>query len=89
MPWFRHDEGVLMHGVRTDDFYNIPPGTKQSRRHSLDGIEQARHRHSRHEQSGNDRPRRQPRLHSDRELGRGAFEGFGQPRHDCHDFLGR
>jgi len=26
MPWFRHDEGVLMHGVRTDDFYNIPPG---------------------------------------------------------------
>jgi lipoprotein-anchoring transpeptidase ErfK/SrfK len=26
MPWFRHDEGVLMHGVRTNDFYNIPPG---------------------------------------------------------------
>src|SRR5689334_12048866 len=26
MPWFRHDEGVLNHGVRTDDFYNIPPG---------------------------------------------------------------
>lgn len=26
MPWFRHDEGVLMHGVRTKDFYNIPPG---------------------------------------------------------------
>jgi lipoprotein-anchoring transpeptidase ErfK/SrfK len=26
LPWFRHDEGVLMHGVRTSDFYNIPPG---------------------------------------------------------------
>jgi lipoprotein-anchoring transpeptidase ErfK/SrfK len=26
MPWFRHDEGVLNHGVRTGDFYNIPPG---------------------------------------------------------------
>jgi lipoprotein-anchoring transpeptidase ErfK/SrfK len=26
LPWFRHDEGVLMHGVRTNDFYNIPPG---------------------------------------------------------------
>ena len=26
MPWFRHDEGVLNHGVRTSDFYNIPPG---------------------------------------------------------------
>jgi lipoprotein-anchoring transpeptidase ErfK/SrfK len=26
MPWFRHDEGVLNHGVRTNDFYNIPPG---------------------------------------------------------------
>ncbi len=26
MPWFRHDEGVLNRGVRTDDFHNIPPG---------------------------------------------------------------
>jgi lipoprotein-anchoring transpeptidase ErfK/SrfK len=26
LPWFRHDEGVLQHGVRTNDFYNIPPG---------------------------------------------------------------
>ncbi len=26
MPWFRHDEGVLNHGIRTSDFYNIPPG---------------------------------------------------------------
>ena len=26
LPWFRHDEGVLNHGVRTSDFYNIPPG---------------------------------------------------------------
>ncbi len=26
LPWFRHDEGVLNYGVRTDDFYNIPPG---------------------------------------------------------------
>jgi lipoprotein-anchoring transpeptidase ErfK/SrfK len=26
MPWFRHDEGVLNYGVRTDDFFNIPPG---------------------------------------------------------------
>ncbi len=26
LPWFRHDEGVLNHGVRTKDFHNIPPG---------------------------------------------------------------
>ncbi|HXA10301.1 MAG TPA: L,D-transpeptidase family protein [Chthoniobacterales bacterium] len=26
LPWFRHDEGVLNYGVRTGDFYNIPPG---------------------------------------------------------------
>ena len=26
LPWFRHDEGVLNYGVRTEDFFNIPPG---------------------------------------------------------------
>jgi len=26
MPWFRHDEGVLNHGVRTSNFFNIPAG---------------------------------------------------------------
>ena len=26
MPWFRHDEGVLNYGVRTDNYYNLPPG---------------------------------------------------------------
>ena len=26
LPWFRHDEGVLNHGVRTNTFYNIPAG---------------------------------------------------------------
>jgi len=26
LPWFRHDEGVLNHGVRTSNFYNIPAG---------------------------------------------------------------
>jgi lipoprotein-anchoring transpeptidase ErfK/SrfK len=26
MPWFRHDEGVLNHGVRTSDFHMLPPG---------------------------------------------------------------
>ncbi len=26
MPWFRYDEGMLEHGVRTEDFYNLPPG---------------------------------------------------------------
>jgi lipoprotein-anchoring transpeptidase ErfK/SrfK len=26
LPWFRHDEGVLQHGVRTSDFFNLPPG---------------------------------------------------------------
>lgn len=26
LPWFRHDEGVLNHGVRTSDFFNLPPG---------------------------------------------------------------
>ncbi len=25
-PWYRHDEGVLSRGERTDDFYNLPPG---------------------------------------------------------------
>ncbi len=26
LPWFRHDEGVLNLGVRTDDYFNLPPG---------------------------------------------------------------
>jgi len=26
LPWFRYDEGMLEHGVRTEDFYNLPPG---------------------------------------------------------------
>jgi lipoprotein-anchoring transpeptidase ErfK/SrfK len=25
-PWYRHDEGVLRRGERTDEFYNLPPG---------------------------------------------------------------
>src|SRR5205823_5773254 len=27
MPCFRHDEGVLQHGVRTSDFHMLPPGS--------------------------------------------------------------
>lgn len=26
LPWFRHDNGVLYHGVRTSNFHNIPQG---------------------------------------------------------------
>ncbi len=26
MPWFRYDEGMLNYGVRTESFYNLPPG---------------------------------------------------------------
>ncbi len=26
LPWFRHDEGVLNAGVKTDNFYNLPSG---------------------------------------------------------------
>ncbi len=26
LPWFRHDEGVLNHGVRTSNFFNLPAG---------------------------------------------------------------
>ncbi len=26
MPWFRHDEGVLNYGVRTGNYFNLPPG---------------------------------------------------------------
>lgn len=26
LPWYRHDEGVLNHGVRTSNFYSIPAG---------------------------------------------------------------
>ena len=25
-PWYRHDEGVLSRGERTEDFFNLPPG---------------------------------------------------------------
>ena len=25
-PWFRYDEGMLNHGVRTENYYNLPPG---------------------------------------------------------------
>jgi lipoprotein-anchoring transpeptidase ErfK/SrfK len=26
LPWFRYDEGMLEHGVRTENFFNLPPG---------------------------------------------------------------
>lgn len=26
MPWFRYDEGMLNYGVRTESYYNLPPG---------------------------------------------------------------
>ena len=26
MPWFRYDEGMLNYGVRTEQFFNLPPG---------------------------------------------------------------
>ena len=26
LPWFRHDEAMLKHGVRSDDYHNLPPG---------------------------------------------------------------
>jgi lipoprotein-anchoring transpeptidase ErfK/SrfK len=25
-PWFRYDEGMLNYGVRTEEYYNLPPG---------------------------------------------------------------
>ena len=25
-PWFRYDEGMLNYGIRTENFYNLPPG---------------------------------------------------------------
>jgi lipoprotein-anchoring transpeptidase ErfK/SrfK len=25
-PWFRYDEGMLNHGVRTEQYFNLPPG---------------------------------------------------------------
>jgi lipoprotein-anchoring transpeptidase ErfK/SrfK len=25
-PWFRYDEGMLNYGVRTENFFNLPPG---------------------------------------------------------------
>src|SRR5438093_11606246 len=25
-PWFRYDEGMLKYGVRTEKYYNLPPG---------------------------------------------------------------
>src|SRR6267378_1851299 len=29
-PWFRYDEGMLNYGVRTEDYYNLPPGPNNS-----------------------------------------------------------
>jgi lipoprotein-anchoring transpeptidase ErfK/SrfK len=26
LPWFRYDEAMLEHGVRSENFYNLPPG---------------------------------------------------------------
>jgi lipoprotein-anchoring transpeptidase ErfK/SrfK len=26
MPWFRYDEGMLNYGVRTENYFNLPPG---------------------------------------------------------------
>ena len=28
MPWFRWDKAMLMHGKRSGDFHNIPPGPR-------------------------------------------------------------
>ena len=28
MPWFRWDEAMLMHGERSENFYNLPPGPR-------------------------------------------------------------
>jgi lipoprotein-anchoring transpeptidase ErfK/SrfK len=27
-PWFRYDEGMLNYGVRTEEYFNLPPGPK-------------------------------------------------------------
>src|SRR6266496_723878 len=63
-------------------------GPEQSRRCSLDGVEQAWHRHSRHEQSGDNWPCRQSRLHSPGKLGRRAGERLRQRRQYSPHFLG-
>jgi hypothetical protein len=26
LAWFRYDEGMLNYGVRTENYYNLPPG---------------------------------------------------------------
>src|SRR5262249_18627517 len=49
-------------------------GSEQPRWHSLDGPKQAGHWHSRHQQSGDDRPCCQSRLHSPGKLGRRSSE---------------
>ena len=56
-PWFRHDEGVLNHGIRTNDFLQSAAGPEQSGRHSLDGLQQTQDRDPWHEQSRDHRAR--------------------------------
>ena len=70
MPYFRYDDMMLNHGIRSENFVQLPPRTQQSGGRDVDGLEQKRHRPARHEQPGNHWTRREPRVHPAGELGR-------------------
>ncbi len=74
---------------RSEDgqFLQPPRRPEQSGRRSLDGIEQTARRRPRDEQSRDDRSRRQPRLHSHRQLGRRADQGPRDQGLRGRDFL--
>ena len=85
MPYFRYDEAMLEHGVRSDNFVNLPSRTEQPGGRDVDGAQQERHRPARHGEPRNDRARRQPRLHPPGKLGRGETEPSGNDGHDGQD----
>ena len=62
---------------------------EQPRRCPVDGLEQTGYRHSRNEQSRDDRSRGKSRLHSARELGRCTRQRPRERRQHGHHFLGR
>ena len=85
LPWFRHDEGVLMHGVRTNDFYNIPPGPNNPVGILWMGLNKPGIGIHGTNNPGDDRPRREPRLHPDGELGCGPDQRPGYGRNEGDD----
>ena len=78
LPVFRHDEGVLNHGVKSTTFFNLPPGPNNPVGVLWMGLSKPHVGVHGTNNPGDDWTRREPRLHSNGELGCRAREGPGE-----------